>query len=291
MLSYPRYNFYLVLYYSILSKAFGFKTILNYVEYYSAMKKKRFQIGKKINDKLFDRYAPLITDGVLPISEFLINHINKVSPSKRYLKIPGLTDFEKYDGIETLQNKKYFLFCGHVGYKEIIQFTIDSFGLLINASAFLYLVINGDENDILEIKKHANLNIHKDKIRIFSRLTEKELFTFYKNAIALLIPLRPTFQDIARFPHKIGEYLASGNPVISTNYGEVKYYFTNGVNMLLAESYDINLFADKMRFVIDNQEEAQKIAIEGKNMAIKLFDYRYKAKEIDDFLTLGLKTQ
>lgn len=279
-------SFYLVLYYGILSKIFGFKTVLNYVEYYSAMEKEGLQIGQRVNDKLFDRYAPVLSNAVFPISEFLISRIKEVSPSKSYLKIPGLTDFEKYTGVETLQDEKYFLFCGNVSYKEIIQFIIDSFGLLRNTSTFLYLVINGDENDILEIKKYASLNIHGDKIKIFSRLTEKELFSFYKSAIALLIPLRPTFQDIARFPHKIGEYLASGNPVVSTNYGEVKNYFTDKVNMLLAESYDTNLFADKMQFVIDNQEQAKRIGIEGKNIATELFDYRYKAKEIDDFLTL-----
>ena len=101
--------------------------------------------------------------------------------------------------------------------------------------------------------------------------------------------MRPTFQDIARFPHKTGEYLASGNPVISTNYGEIKYYFIDGKSMLLAKTYDINLFTEKMQFVIDNPTEAQKIGLEGRNVASKLFDYRYKAKEIDDFLTLGIK--
>ena len=66
------------------------------------------------------------------------------------------------------------------------------------------------------------------------------------------------------FPHKIGEYLASGNPVISTNYGEVKYYFTDMKNMLIAESYNIDEYATKMQFVIDNPALVKKIGIEGK---------------------------
>lgn len=282
-------NFYLVLYYNILSKIFGFKTVLNYVEYYSAQKKEGLQIGQRVNDKLFDKYAPSLSDTVFPISEFLIKHINEVSPSKGYLKIPGLTDFERYDGIETLLEGKYFLFCGSAAYNEIIFFVIDSFELIADNSSHLYLVINGTENEIQVIKNYINNKKEKEKIKIFSNLTQKKLFTLYKNAIALLIPLRPTFQDIARFPHKTGEYLASGNPVISTNYGEIKYYFKDRKNMLLAENYDVNLFAEKMQFVIDNQEIAQKIGIEGRNLAITLFDYRYKAKEIDDFLNLRLK--
>ena len=280
-------SFYLVLYYSVISKILGFKTVLNYVEYYSAMEKKRFEMRKRINDNLFDKYAPICSDAVFPISDFLIKHITKISSSKSYLKIPGLTDFTKYDGIETFQNQKYFLYCGAAGYKEIIMFIIDSFGKISNCQSHLYLVINGSVDNIQEIKNYINNKKEKEKIKMFSNLTQKELFTYYKNAIALLIPLRHTFQDIARFPHKTGEYMASGNPVISTNYGEMKYYFNDGKNALLAEYYDINLFAEKMQFVIDNPAEAQRIGIEGKKMAIKLFDYRYKAKEIDDFLTTG----
>ena len=283
-------NFYLVLYYRILSKILGFKIVLNYVEYYSAQKKEYWEIRQKLNDTLFDTYAPSLSDAVLPISEFLINHINKVSSSKTYLKIPGLTDLSKYDGIETLQNESYFLYCGAAGYKEIILFIIDSFGLIENNICYLYLIVNGAANEIDEIKNYINNTKQKCRIKIFSNLTQKELFTYYKNALALLIPLRPTFQDIARFPHKTGEYMASGNPVISTNYGEIKFYFRDGENILLAESYDINLFAEKMQFVINNPSQAKKIGFEGKNMAIKLFDYRYKAKEIDEFLTFKSNT-
>lgn len=279
------HNFYSVLYYTFLSKILGFKIILNYVEYYSAMKKNKFEIGKKLNDTLFDNYAPALANAVFPISEFLINHIKEVSPRKKYLKIPGLTDFEKYNGIESLSDQNYFLFCGNARYNEIIQFIIDSFWQLSNnTSIFLYLVISEDENNIIRIKQYISNHPQGEKIKLFSNLTEKELFTYYKNAIALLIPLRPTFQDIARFPHKTGEYLASGNPVISTNYGEVKYYFKDMENMLLADSYDTNLFAEKMQFVINNPIDTQKIGLKGKNIASNIFDYRTMAPVINNFL-------
>ena len=77
------------------------------------------------------------------------------------------------------------------------------------------------------------------------------MYNYYKNAKALLIPLRPITQDEARFPHKIGEYLASGNPAISTNYGEIKHYFKDQETMLIADSYQINDFAGKMQYILD----------------------------------------
>jgi glycosyltransferase involved in cell wall biosynthesis len=277
-------SFFSVLFYFTLSKIYGFKTILNYVEYFSGVGKKWSEAGSWLNDKLYDRYTPALVDAVFPISNFLIDRIQEISPSKKYFKIPGLTDFERYNGIEISEGEKYFLFCGAASYKEIVYFIIDSFSKLTNTSVFLYLVINGTEHNIMAIKEYVNSSAQKDKIKIFSKLTEKQLFTYYKNAIALLIPLRNTFQDIARFPHKTGEYLASGNPVISTNYGEIRNYFKDQENMLLADSYDPDLFAEKMQFVIDQPDVVKKIGIEGKNVAHTIFDYRARANAIDNFL-------
>ena len=201
------------------------------------------------------------------------------------MKIPVLTDFEKYNDIEILRDQKYFLFCGNAAYKEIILLIIDSFRQLNdNTFIYLYLVVSGKENNLIEIKKYIGNYLLNDKIKIFSNLSEKQLYSYYNSAMALLIPLRPSFEDMARFPHKTGEYLASGNPVISTNYGEVKYYFKDMVNMLLADKYDIISFAKKMQFVINNPMEAKKIGKLGKAVASQIFDYRANATVINDFI-------
>lgn len=273
-----------ILYFVFLSKVFKFKTIFNYVEYYPGQKKEWYQFGKKLNDILFDKYGPQHVDAVLPISEFLINNFQKVAPQKKYLKIPVLTDIKRYDGIEILNGQKYFIYCGDAAYNEIIKFIIDSFEKLKAPATFLYLVINGMEKDMLEVRNYIDNSSCKDKIKIFSKLSDKTLSEYYKNAVALLIPLRPTLQDKARFPHKIGEYLASGNPVISTNYGEVTYYFRDMENMLIAERYDVNLFSAKMQFIIDNPADAKEIGIRGKNIVLNIFDYRAMGVVMNEFL-------
>ena len=277
-------SFSSIIFYSLLSKYLDFKIILNYVEYYSGIKKQKHQITKRLNDYFFDRFAPSIADGILPISEFLINQVKKTSPQKKYLKIPVLTDFDRYKGIQKNTNQKYFLFCGYAAYKEVIRFIIDSFELLENSSYSLYLVVNGRNSDLTEIVNYVNKKNKNAKIKLFSNLSEIELFTYYHNACALLIPLRPTLQDIARFPHKIGEYLASGNLVISTAYGEVNHYFTDMENMLLAETFDINVFAEKMRFVINHPEESKAIGLNGKKVAQNKFDYQTLAEPLNNFL-------
>jgi glycosyltransferase involved in cell wall biosynthesis len=275
-----------VLYYVLLSRLFRFKTVLNYVEYYTAFKKGKFQFSQKINDRLFDRYAPRMVNGVLPISEFLIQHIEKVAPGRKYLKLPGLTDFDKYENVRLIESEPYFLFCGSASYKEIIFFVIDSFFLLKNNTACsLYLVVSGRESEILEVKNFVSKQNNPEAVKFFSGVAENTLYSLYKNAKALLIPLRPTFQDAARFPHKTGEYLASGNPVISTNYGEMKYYFEDGVDMLLADNYDEKQYAEKMQFIIDAPGEAAAIGLRGKCKAYELFDCKKRAPVLNEFFT------
>jgi len=278
------HTFHLVLYYSILSRIFHFKTLLNYVEFISGIKKEWYKIRLWLNDKLYDLYSPKLVDGILVISEFLINHLKKVAPEKPYLKIPNLVDYERFKNIEIIKMEKYFLFCGATVYKEVIKFIIDSFNLLNDISVELFLVINGPPGDFVEINNYIDSTPHKDQIRVFSNLTHAQLNSFYKNAIGLLIPLRPVIQDIARFPHKIGEYIASGNPVISTNIGEIPCYFHDMLDMLIAGKYEISSFADKMQFVIDHPEEAQKIGLRGKQIGFDKFDYRNNTSRIDNFI-------
>ncbi len=274
-----------VFYYVMLSKIIGFKTILNYVEFYSAIHGDRFRIFRAIQNKALDSYAPRLVNAIFPISEFLIQHISKVAPGRKYFKIPVLTDFEKYRNINTRKTEPYFLFCGDVVYKEVVFFLINSYSLLkSNNSHRLYLIINGNREDIKQVENFISEKPDSHNIKLFSSLDETELYTMYKNSRALLIPLRPTLQDAARFPHKTGEYLASGNPVISTNYGEMRVYFRDRVTMLLADEYDMTLFAQKMQFVIDHPEEARAIGEKGRARAAELFDFNKIAPALNNFL-------
>jgi hypothetical protein len=55
-------------------------------------------------------------------------------------------------------------------------------------------------------------------------------------------------------------------------------------HMLIAEEYDINKFAAKMQFVIDNPDFVMEIGLKGRSVANEIFNYKNKANEIDEFL-------
>ena len=65
-----------------------------------------------------------------------------------------------------------------------------------------------------------------------------ELLELYAQSRALLIPLFADDQSRARFPSKIGEYLAAARPVVTTHVGEIDRFLTDGVTAYVSAPGD-----------------------------------------------------
>ncbi len=278
-------SFVHVLTYRLHSLLLGFPIVINYFEYGPFMQHHK-GILKKINDRLFDPFLIRWMDGTLPISEFLVKRVKAIAPAKPFLKVPVLCDFEQFEIKKNDNAPPYFLFCGSLDYREIIDFIIQAFTLLPPGyKVNLCLVVGETKPGQLDRFKNDLRKMGGDSgIKVYSNIDYKDLVELYMNAMALLIPLRPTRQDIARFPHKIGEYVASGNPLITTNVGEISYYFKHLQTALIAEKYDATLYSKWMKFVVDNPEEAAAIGKRGKEMGRKEFDYLNYSQKLKSFL-------
>ena len=99
-----------------------------------------------------------------------------------------------------------------------------------------------------------------------------------------MIPLRYKLQDLARFPHKIGEYAASGRPIISNNFGEMNVYFKDGKTAFLANGYTPKSIAEKMEFVVNNEDLATTVGQNAKLMASVKFNYINYSQKLKEFL-------
>lgn len=279
------HHFGQTLLYRIYAWILGFPIVLNYVEWASMMQhRKEFTV--QINDYLFDNWLVKKMDGAFPISEVLIENFKKIAPTKPQFKIPILCDFEKFNIPGAKHEQSHFLYCGALDYREVIDFILESYEQLPDEPRMdLHLVLGGaDKNnhenlltDIQKLKK-------KDRIKIFLNVPHSKIPRHYAGASALLIPLRDTIQDAARFPHKIGEYVASGNPMIATNFGEVKYYFKDGENAFIADDYDPTAYAEKMKKVMDSPKLAEEIGRKGQELGLQKFNYIHYGEPIKTFL-------
>lgn len=278
-------DFVQVALYRLYSKILGFPIALLYVEFASAMQHRQGLLTK-INDYLFDNFMVKRMDAALPISELLADNFRKVAPGKPIFKIPVICDFEPFDQPRREGRDSYFLYCGALDYKEVVDFILEAYDKMPGHSDVkLHLLVSGGKKSQYE-QLDADIRKMKkaDKVRVFSNVPYSELIDLYVNAIGLLIPLRPTLQDAARFPHKIGEYTAAANPIITTRVGEVPHYFEDGKTALVADNYDAAEYAAKMKFVADHPQEAVRIGEQGKELGLREFNYINYGPRLKAFL-------
>lgn len=272
-----------VCHYWLLSKLLGYKIVINIMEYHIATAKGPLSKFKAI---LFDKYSFAFSDGAIAISNYLNDMIKKRYPRLPTIIIPVLADYsttiEKIAPLNMIK-EDYFLFCVGIGYVDTILFSIRSFMLLEDPKIHLVLVVSGKKEKIEKLRNdYANVS----SIHIYCGLPYNELLYLYSHALALLIPMRHHSQDIARFPQKVAEYLSSGVPIITNNYGEISYYFTDHINAFVAANYREIEYAEIMKYIVEYPEIAKKIGVEGRKYGENKFHFASYGQQLAEFLQL-----
>ena len=271
-------SFHNILFYFFLGKIFKVITVVDNVEYWTS--KKNYKGLDRIDKFFYDKFYFLFVDKIICISDFLISKIWKFAKNK-VIKIPVITDFEKFSinkNYERVIKGSYFLFCGSEKYFDVIDFVISAFEKQAESNdTYLVLVTKSSE----EIKIRFDKSRNKERILIYSNIPYSDLINLYCNSEALIIPMRNTDQDKARFPHKISEYCASARPIITNGIGEINNYF-NYTNAYLCPDYDEQKFADAMQAIISDPDKAKKIAMNSYLTGMFNFNYKSYSKKLAD---------
>ncbi len=267
-------------YYSTLSRILGIDLVFDYVEQIDSMK------SSKGTDKKFDENFAKYCSRITYISDVLNGNVLKQSWDNPKLKVLPLTDFQLFEGAgeRGLLPEKYFLYCAGASYSEALELVIEAFDQSEVADTALLLVIHGRADQMKRVNEKIRESKKAHLITLKSDLPFDELINCYKCATALLIPLRDTVTDKARFPHKISEYLATGNPIVTTAIGEVKIYFEDGKTAFVSSAASPSSFAQKLTEVNSNEEMAANIGKEGQKLGRKLFDYKVYSERLTSML-------
>ena len=273
--------FYNVLFYWVACKIGGVQGVLDNVEYFSNSKENK-SILERIGAYFYDHYIYYFIDKIICISDFLVSKANFKMTKNKILKIPAITEFKKFElELTDIYEEKFLLYCGSVSYFEVIDFVISAFEKS-QKSQFLYLITRS--NDLLV--KRINESSKRNNIRVFSNISYDKLISLYKQCSAFVIPLRPNINDVARFPHKISEFCASGKPFISNAYGEVGVYFEDKLNALLCNEYSIGDFANKMDEVHENENKLKLIGRNAFKLGEMHFSHLAYVDKLKEFIDL-----
>jgi len=232
-------------------------------------------------------------DGIFLISDKLMEYIKEFNAATK--KLLTVVDISFFKTNKPSQYPfPYIGYCGTIsGNKDGVPILIEAFAKISDQFPAVKLVLVGNDANKLAIKDtlDAITKFGLESKIIFCGLIEREMMPVILGNAQILVVAKPdNEQNSGNFPIKIGEYLATGVPIVVTSVGEIPLYIKDGESGFLAVPGSSESFADKMRAALENPNKSKEIGLNGRAIAEKLFDYKLQSaimanyiKEINKF--------
>jgi len=238
----------------------------------------------KIEAYVRDYSFGFFVNAIFPISHFLQGKCNKFN--KKMMLVPVLADYSM--NLRQEHSYDHFTYCCAGEYLLRNTLVLDAFKEFLKKSQLsnikLTLVLQGNDCVLSNTKKLIDSYHLGQHIVVMNKVPRLILNEIFESSIGLLIPLDPnSLQDKARFSQKIAEYVAMGRPIITTEYGEIPFYFKDKNSAIFA-SYDAQGFCDAMIFLAENPIQATRIGECGFQVGLSQFDYRTCGKNLHKFM-------
>lgn len=216
------------------------------------------------------------------------NYFNSMNGIKSII-VPTLFDINDYKNKIITNYLKYdILYAGTLKQHEGIEFLLDSFKIVRYQKPKIKLHIFGITEKSKEyvnvLKKRINyLNLNKS-VCFYKMVNKNEMINILQSSRVLVLPREDNVTNRAGFSGKIVDYLMSGKPLVATDVGDISLYLRNNYEVLLTKPGDNISFAEKLIYVLDNEDFANKIGERGKKIAINTFEYKKTAKRLENWL-------
>ncbi len=229
--------------------------------------------------------------GFITCSDALIEYYSSFTNKDcGFLNASLLVDYDRFANekyVNPIKGKRYIAYCGYMGNnKDGLYDLLEAFKLVSNKVKDLTLCLIGgaEESEMNKIRRYtAKLGLENDVV--FTGYVEHEKIPEYLKFAEVLLLSRPANKQAeGGFPSKLGEYLATGNPVLVTAVGDIPNYIKARKNGFIVTPGNPKLFADELYYILTNKEVAKRVGKEGQALAKREFDYKVQAERLINFL-------
>ena len=249
-----------------------------------------FSNNKSWLDKYEKELLPIF-NGIFCISNKINSYVQKFnSNTKKLLTVVDLSFFDTNS--PSPFSFPYIGYCGtNQGNKDGVLILIEAFASIAKKYPNLKLVMVGDNSNMEEIREtlYTISKLALEEKVIFTGFVERAMMPVILCNAQILVVSKPDIeQNSGNFPIKIGEYLATGVPIVATTVGEIPLFIKDGESGFLAEPGSVISFAAKMQEALDNPGRAKSIGIEGKRIAQEMFDYKIQTAVMANYISAKL---
>ena len=225
-------------------------------------------------------------DGLFVISTCLRDYFieNGVSNDKITI-VNSIVDTSRFEGIEKQECEPYFAYCGNGNNKkDKVDELIKVFARVAKRHEEIKFYIIGPTKQVYKDEKDNVQLVHElglDDCVVFTGMKPaSEVPQLLVNAKALFLTRPDTLQNRAGFSTKLGEYLASGNPVVAAGVGDIPLFLKDGKSAFIYNPGNYDAVESAMEFILANPEESRLIGMEGKKAAERHFNSITETKKL-----------
>lgn len=211
-------------------------------------------------------------DAVTVISTFLFQRALQkgVSAEKIHL-IPGSADIKNIQvqsgvdarrRIKLVESSQYALFFGAGQFD--VGFSLEAFARVQKEIPDCRFIIVGKEDDVVR-RKAVELNV-QDKVIQTGWVDDAALSDWLACADICLLPMKDNPPNHARWPNKIGFYMAAGRPVVTTGVNDVGQLVETGDIGVVAD-VDVQDFSEKMLYLFNHRQLAEEMGRRARQIA------------------------
>jgi glycosyltransferase involved in cell wall biosynthesis len=237
------------------------------------------------------RRSPLAgVAGVVAISDLLAGWARGEAERLRrrlaVLEVPIVVDVnEQTPGAYPSAAPPLVVFAGAPQYDETIRFIFTAMRRVWQDVPECRLVVSGAnpaDPAARWLADEARKAAGEARLEIAGYLSRPDLLALYGRASALLVPLFDDVRSEARFPTKIGEYLAAARPVVTSAVGEIPRFFTDGVDAAVCPPGDALAFGERIAGLLRDPDAAAAMGAAGRELAERRFDYALYGAQLRD---------
>ena len=227
-------------------------------------------------------------NGLFVISKAL-KHYYTAKGVTRIEVINMFVDKSRFDGLCKTNVEKYIAYCGTISlYKDGVDDLIRSYAIFNKHYPEYKLYIIGPfENETVKEDLERQVNDLKlsSQVVFTGPIESKEMPQKLLDASILALARPDNKQAQYGFPTKLGEYLATGNPVVVTKVGEIPMYIEDKINGILAEPNNPKDFAEKLIYAAEHPKDAAAIGQKGKELTNSEFSSKVQTRKALNYIT------
>lgn len=240
-----------------------------------------YNYSRKTSDILKFKKDMKSLTGIVVISQGLYDYFDNLDSSKKFL-LPVLVDLSRF---KQQTKEKYFFCCSGAN--------LERDGLLDCLNGFL---IFSKKNKDYVFKIATNLNLedpyhrrckdimdqHPDLIKYLGNLPSYEIPNLLCKSTALMLTPHKNYETKG-FPTKLGEYLASGTPVICSSIDDLMAVLPSDTAYIVPPNMPEKI-ACALQSIVENNQLAETIAKKGRQLMSENYTiHAYKHKLIHFF--------